>query len=519
MRIFETLQTIFTEKGMNALSVKRIGILAGGFLLLGFVLGYLIAGPPSDGGHGSTPSTAVEGGSGKKERKIKYWWDPMDPSFISDKPGKSPMGMDMVPVYEDEVEDTGAVTINPSVVQNMGVRIVEVKRGPLHKVIRAVGHVDYDETKLFVVSLKLNGWIEKLHADQTGQVIRKGEKLFDIYSPQLVSAQQDFLLQTGRGKSDKGIGSEARTRLEYYDVDATVIDELIRRGRPEKAVPIFSKYSGVLVEKNVLEGEFVSSGNTVLKIADLSKVWVYVHLYESEIAWVREGQTALMTLPYHPGKSFAGKVTYIYPYVEKATRDIQVRLEFENPELELKPDMFANVEIHSDLKDSVILVPDEAILRSGKRELVFLAAEETGKFVPVDVRSGLESMDGYVEILSGLKPGDRVVSSGQFMLDTESKLKEAIQKMMKADAKTPINLEYEPSMNHAAEGSGKTHDTPTAPTAETEMRHEEGSGTDEPTTQSVPHQDDAVFVEGSGRIEKGGPAPFKEGGGADAHAH
>jgi len=435
-------------KGVKAMINKPMGIVAVCFLLLGLVAGHLLT------GNNHQPSSRISSATGEteksesgKERNIQYWIAPMDPSYIRNEPGKSPMGMDLVPVYEDEVDDSKMITINPSVVQNMGVRIVEAKEGPLHKVIRAVGHVDYDETKVFVVSLKMNGWIENLYADTTGQLIQKGEKLFDIYSPQLVSAQQDFLLEFRRKKSKKSFGSESRTRLEYFDIDGSVIDKLKKRGTPEKTVPMFSKYSGILVEKNILEGEYVSSGKPILQIADLSNVWVYVHLYESEIAWVKEGQMAIMTLPYNPGKEFRGKVTYIYPYVDKKTRDIQIRLEFENPNLELKPGMFVNVEIHSELKKNVTLVPEEGVLRSGKRQLVYKYLGEKGHFLPVDVEIGLESMDGYVEILKGVQPGDRIVSSGQFMIDSESKLKEAIQKMMPADVSKPINKEYRPTMD------------------------------------------------------------------------
>lgn len=472
---------------MNAL--QRLGIAPANrktllvAAILVFGLGFLAGHLPLGGGHATPPGAPAK--SGEKERKIKYWWDPMDPSFISDKPGKSPMGMDMVPVYEDEVDESKAVTINPSVIQNMGVRIVEAKSGPLHKVVRAVGHVDYDETRLYTVSLKMNGWIEKLYADQTGKWIQAGDKLFDIYSPQLVSAQQDYLLQSRRTGGKKSFTQESRTRLDNYDVSPSVIEDLEARGTPAKIVPFYSKYSGILIEKNLVEGDSVSSGMAVLKIADLTKVWVYVHLYESEIAWVRVGQTAIMTLPYQPGKSYSGTVTYIYPYVDKKTRDIAVRLEFPNPDFELKPDMFTNVEIHSQLKDKVTLLPEEAILRSGKDEVVFLATDEKGEFLPVNVRSGLESMDGYVEILEGIKPGDRVVSSGQFMIDTESNLKEAIQKMMKVDSSKPLNEGYNPSMQkEGMEGSGTG--TP-VPAADSGVAAPAGTPANE--GQAVPHAD------------------------------
>ena len=513
---------LISIKDVKEMISRQTGLVAVCFLLLGLVAGHLLT------GNNHQPSSQISSATGEteksesgKERNIKYWIAPMDPSYIRNEPGKSPMGMDLVPVYEDEVDDSKMITINPSVVQNMGVRIVEAKEGPLHKVIRAVGHVDYDETKVFVVSLKLNGWIENLYADTTGQLIEKGDKLFDIYSPQLVSAQQDFLLESRRKKTKRSFQTESRTRLTYFDIEDSVIDELIERGKPEKTLPIYSKYSGILVKKNIFEGEKVSAGKTIFQIADLSKVWVYVHLYESEIAWVKEGQMAIMTLPYHPGKEFRGKVTYIYPYVDKKTRDIQIRLEFENPKLELKPDMFVNVEIHSELKKKVTLVPEEAVLRSGKRQLVYKYLGEKGHFLPVDVESGLESMDGYVEILKGVQPGDRIVSSGQFMIDSESKLKEAIQKMLKADITKPVNEEYQPTMEHdMEEGTGTMEPQDSETGGEMEHDMEEVSGTTESGTSDVgdrmehgnedgnrpldpearvlPTRDDAVYMEESG---------------------
>jgi len=394
-----------------------------------------------DAGAGAKPS---------KERKVLYWRAPMDPNYISQKPGKSPMGMDLVPVYADEEESGSAHTIriDPVTTQNMGIRTATVERGPLIKTIRTVGRVDYDEQLVTFVDTKFSGWIEELDVDETGQHVDKGQKLFGVYSPELYAAQQEYLsaiqnlprleasnFAPAREEAVKLVDA-AVTKLKYFDVSDEQIESLRETGKIEKSLAIHSPAGGIVTEKMALEGMRVQPGMRLYTIADLSRLWVYVDVYEYQLPWVRVGQNATMTLPYIPGEGFEGKVVYIYPYLEQQTRVIKVRLEFENPKMELRPGMYANIRLESQLQRDAILVPREAYIDSGTRRVAFVDLGN-GKFSPRDIQVGVEAEDGMVEVLYGLDEGEVVVTSGQFMLDAESKLKEAVAKMMEAErAKT-----------------------------------------------------------------------------------
>ncbi len=381
---------------------------------------------------------AAAGGSGAAagERKVLYWKAPMNPTEIYDRPGKSAMGMDLVPVYEDEVQGGVEIKIDPVTQQNMGIRTERAEVAPLVRTIRTYGHITYDETRTAEVSPKISGWIEKLYVDFTGQMVEKGEPLFEIYSPQLVSAQEEYLVayrslsrMVGNGGDD--LLASARRRLQYWDVPGDEIHQIEQTGRVRKTLVIRSPFTGVVTHKNAVEGVFVKEGTTIYKVADLSRVWVEAHIYEYELPWVQEGQPARMRLPYQPGKEFVGKVAYVYPYMQRKTRDVVVRLEFDNPGLELKPDMYADVWLDSEPKGEGLVIPSEAVIRSGERDLVIVARGE-GKFAPREVELGLVLDGGRVQVLSGLAPGDVVVTSGQFLIDSESKLKEAVQKMLEA---------------------------------------------------------------------------------------
>ncbi len=388
---------------------------------------------------------SASGAAAKKERKILYWRAPMDPTEIYDHPGKSKMGMDLVPVYEDEVVGGVEIRIDPVIQQNMGIRTAPVEKGPLVRTIRTYGHVTYDETRTAKVSPKFSGWIEKLYVDFTGQLVKKGDPLFEIYSPELVSAQEEYLvayrsLRNVQGGAD--LLESARRRLEYWDIPADQIRAIERRGEVRRTLLIRSPFTGVVTHKNAVEGAYVKAGQPVYQIADLSRVWVEAHIYEYELPWVKVGQEAEMTLPYLPGKVFRGKVTYVYPYLQRKTRDVVIRLEFENPDLELKPDMYADVVLKTAVAGEGLMIPSEAVIRSGERNVVFVVKED-GKFMPREVKLGLELDGGKVQVLSGLAPGELVVTSGQFLLDSESKLKEAVQKMLEAKMAKPKAREPE----------------------------------------------------------------------------
>ena len=375
------------------------------------------------------------------ERQIAYWRAPMNPTEIYDKPGKSAMGMDLVPVYEDELIGGVQITIDPVTQQNMGIRTAEAIKDKLAYTIRTYGHVTSDETRTFRVSPKASGWIEKLYVDFEGKFVAAGAPLYEIYSPELLAVQEEYLiafrnLNRSTGRDPGGLIDSARRRLEYFDIAPSEIKMLEQTGQVKKTLLVRSPASGFVIDKNIEKGGYVKAGTTLLRIADLYRVWVEAHIYEYELPWVREGQEVEMTLPYLPGKTFSGKVAYVYPYLQPKTRDVVIRLEFQNPDMILKPEMYADVRIKTQTLGEGLIIPSESVIRSGERNIVFIT-RENNKFTPRDVTLGLSLDNGNVQILTGLAPGDRVVTSGQFLLDSESKLKEAVQKMLEAKTTPP----------------------------------------------------------------------------------
>jgi RND family efflux transporter MFP subunit len=373
---------------------------------------------------------------GETERTIAYWRAPMNPTEIYDNPGKSAMGMDLVPVYEDELVGGVEVSVDPVTQQNMGIRTALVKKEPLAFTIRTYGHITPDETRTTQISTKTNGWIEKLYIDFTGKFVVKGEPLYEIYSPELLAAQEEYLvayqnMQRLTGRDNQGLLASARRRLENFDIATGEIDLIEKSGRVKKTLRVRSPFSGFVIQRKAEEGGYVKVGTMLFRIADLSRIWVEAHIYEYEFSWVAEGQEAEMTLPYQPGKVFSGRVAYVYPYLQPKTRDVVIRLEFENPDLALKPDMYVDVRIKSSSGREGLVIPSEAVIRSGERNVVFVTRKEN-KFTPRDVTLGLQVDGGNVQILTGLAAGETVVTSGQFLLDSESKLKEAVQKMLEA---------------------------------------------------------------------------------------
>lgn len=375
---------------------------------------------------GETSSAAGKSATG--ERKVKYYKSTMMLGEISQTARKDSMGMDMVPVYEGE-DDSSAISIDPVTTQNMGLRTAPVTKGAVRRNIRSVGVVDYNETALSEVTTKFQGWIEKLYVDSTGKQVHKGEPLFEIYSPDLYTAQNEYLVAT-RGN---GLKENALTKLKYWDVSAEQIAELERGGQPKKTLSVSAPRDGVVVEKMAVEGQMIEAGMKLYRVADLSTVWVQSQVYEQDLGFIKLGQEAIVSLSYLPDRTFRGRVTYIYPTVDEKTRTAKVRMEFHNPGFFLKPGMFATVQIESELEAAAVLVPDMAVLRSGEKNTVFIALDG-GKFEARPVTIGARSENNAYQVLSGLKEGERVVTSGQFMLDSESQLREAIQKMLKPQA-------------------------------------------------------------------------------------
>jgi len=406
-------------------------------------------------------SARVSAADGKHgQRKIKYWVAPMDAGYIRDKPGKSPMGMDLVPVYEDDGASgaaSGVVSVDPVMVQNMGVRVAKVERGAISRQVRTIGEIDVAEDQLSVVNLRFSGWIEKIYADQTGQAVRRGQALFSIYSPELVSAQKEYLIAYKTSGKDSDLAHSAAERVRLWDIPLSVLDKVAKQQKVDRTIVIRAPRGGYILHKNVVEGARVVAGTDLYRIGNLKTIWVNTEIYEFDAPWIQVGQPATMELTYQRGKKFSGRVNYIYPTLNRKSRTLTVRLVFENPGINLKPGMFATVRIEAQHKDGVLIIPTEAIIHSGERQLVF-TTRKVGKYQPRDVVTGLEG-DGHVtEILSGLSEGDTVVTSGQFLLDSESQLQEAMQKFLADRLQVKQGAKTHQADNHEKAGPAAGHD-------------------------------------------------------------
>ncbi len=374
----------------------------------------------------------------------------MDPNFVSTSPGKDSMGMDLVAVYEGEQEDgpPGRVRIDPATVQNIGVTTALVEFKPLNREIRTVGRIGYNETKLRSIAPKIGGWIEAQHVNFAGQLVRRGETLLEIYSPELVATQEEYLValryrdrlresalpDAVAGSADLVGAVEAR--LRYWNVTNQQIQALRERGQITRTMAIYAPFEGIIVERNIPEGGFLTPGQSVYVIADIATVWVYADVYEYEAPWLRVGQEATMTLAYQPGVSYRGRVAYVYPYLNKKARTIEVRIQFANtPGFDLKPDMWVNVRLHGEVAREGLAVPVQAVIRTGKRDIAIIAMD-AGRFEPREIRLGAETGDEF-EVLEGLVAGDRVVTSAQFLINSESNLQSAVRKMMGVPAASP----------------------------------------------------------------------------------
>lgn len=387
----------------------------------------------------STQASATSGGS-----KIEYYKSTMKPGETSKNPGKDSMGMDMVPVYEETGAslDTATITVDPATIQTMGVRLGNVTEGPLKRSIRTIGVVDFNETALTDVTIRFRGWIEKLIVDATGRVVKKGERLFESYSPDVYNSELEFASLTRSGNT--ALAKTTLERLSLLGVAETELERLKNEGQPSRTITVFSPADGVVVEKSAIEGMMFEPGMNLYRLADLSIVWLKAQIYEQDMAFVKLGQEAVAKIDSFPGQKFLGRVTYVYPTLDSKTRTAQIRMEFHNPGLLLKPGMFAKVDIEAEVAPSVTLVPESAVLRSGDRSTVFVALDG-GRFDPREVVLGLRDGSARYQILSGLNPGEKIVTSAQFMFDSESQLREAIQKMLNPDGKAPPKRAEQPA--------------------------------------------------------------------------
>jgi len=396
-------------------------------VIIGLVVGIVIALGASKlwMSHGASAIgvASSEGMSGmeaeKAEKKPLYWVAPMDANYRRDKPGQSPMGMDLIPFYPnagDEDEGPGTIRVSPDVINNLGVRTAIVKRLPMHSEIKTVGYVKYDEDQLFHIHPRVEGWIETLYVKAAGDPVKKGQPLYDIYSPALVNAQEEFVLALSR--KNQRLIKAAEYRLSALQLPENAIRTLKKTRKVKQTITVVAPESGVVDNLNIREGVFVKPGTTVMSIGSLEQVWVEAEVFERQVFQVSAGLPVTMTLDFLPGKSWLGKVDYVYPTLNAKTRTVKLRLRFDNKSKELKPNMFAEVVIHTKSDGDALLVPKEAIIRTGSVDRVVLALGE-GRFKSIDVNLGRFD-EQFAEIAYGLKEGERVVTSAQFLLDSES---------------------------------------------------------------------------------------------------
>jgi Cu(I)/Ag(I) efflux system membrane fusion protein len=429
---------------------------------------------------------AAPGAAPQKGGKILYWRAPMDPTEIYDHPGKSKMGMDLIPVYEgEEAGGAGSIAINPVVEQNMNLRTAPAERRDLPLTVRALGKVAYAQDREYAVNTKFSGWIEKLYVNKVGQSVRRGDPLLEIYSPELVSTQEEYLLAAKNSKalsespfesvrrSAAELLAASRERLRYWDISDAEVARIEKSGTPRRTILLRSDLAGIVTHKAVVEGDRVGPGMDLFRIADIRRVWVEASVYESELPLLAVGQKAELTLDYQPEVKLEGRIDFIYPYIDPRSQANNVRLAFDNPDLALKPDMFATVRILVPAAQGALTVPAEAVLRSGTRDLVFVA-RGNGIFEPREVKTGVESDDGFVQVFSGLFDGEQVVVSGQFLLDSESQTREAIARLRAASTGSA-----------ASKGEGTAPSTePENRTPKTKMLMPEGSAM--PSPQKTP---------------------------------
>ncbi|MFB3896031.1 MAG: efflux RND transporter periplasmic adaptor subunit [bacterium] len=375
----------------------------------------------------------------------QIYYCPMHPTYTSDKPGQCPIcGMDLVLKSESDQPETpmnmapGTVMISPERQQLIGIKTAEVKRMDLVKTIRAVGKLEYDEQKQVTVTTKIEGWIEKLYVDYTGKLVKKGQPMFTVYSPDLVAAQQEYLLALKSKQylaesplkesreSAQTLIDTAKKKLQLWDITDQQIEELEKSGKVTKSITVYAPATGFVVEKMAVQGAKIMPGENIFTLVDLSTIWLIADIYEYELPFIKVGQSAKITFSNLQEKRVTGKVTYIYPALEEETRTVKVRFELSNPSFMLKPGMFANSELQIPYVRKLV-IPNSALIDTGIKQLVILAEAE-GHFTPKEVKVGIK-FDDYNEIISGVSEGDTVVTNANFLIDSESQMKSALSQM------------------------------------------------------------------------------------------
>lgn len=446
--------------------LRFLAVLLAGLALGGGATWYALQGRPAGemAEHASKPATdaaAMVKADSAAEKKVLFWYDPMVPDQHFDKPGKSPfMDMDLVPKYADDsaAGDTAGIRIDPRVVQNLGVRTAPAEQGRLWRRIDTVGYVRADDNRIEVLQARVNGWVEALHVRAVNDPVRRGQLIAEVYSPDLYVAQEEFLLALKHPEDAGWIGA-ARQKLAFLGFTANQVATLEKAGKPLRRVNYYAPAGGIVSRLAVREGGAVSAGMPLLEITDLSRIWVTAEVMENQAAWIAAGKSVEVRVDSLPGEVFEGKVDYLVPAINPSTRTHPVRIVLANQGLKLKPGMFANVTLYGGKGEEAVLVPSEAVITTGKRSIV-LIAEGAGRFTPVAVQTGMES-DGRTAILKGLQGGEQVVTSGQFLIESEANLRGALDKLG-APGETAAKLHT---------GSGRITQVD-ARSGELEMQHE-----------------------------------------------
>lgn len=406
-------------------------------------------------------STSSPSDVATSERRVLFWRAPMDPSYVSDEPGQSPMGMDLIPVYEDETSTDGGVQVSQSFLQNFAVTTTEVVSGSLPNEIRTVGVLSHDEESIVSVNTKLEGWIEKAWVNNVGEHVTKGDVLFEIYSPQLVTTQQEYLaameyverLTNNEAYPEaieraQSLLQSARKRLSYWDMSDEQIDALAASKEVDRTVTFFSPASGAVVAKmsDSFEGVRVTPGMTLLKLAHHSTLWVEADFFERDIRYLREGQSVTIEVDAFPGRRWNGNIRFFRPAMNPKTRTLTAFVEVDNRSLLLRPQMYANVSVRAGGVANAVVVPAQSVLHSGERSVV-IVAKEGGRFEPREVQLGMSSA-GLQQVTDGLTAGEQIVTSSQFLIDSESNLRAAISQLLdkspdEADAMVPMSVDHQ----------------------------------------------------------------------------
>ena len=407
-------------------------LIAAAALVTGLALGALVLAPKLTESAAATapaePAGPVESAE-PAEPEILYWVAPMDPNYRRDGPGKSPMGMDLVPVYaEPETADAGdadSIRIAPEVEHNLGVRTETVALRPLWRRVEATGYVGFDEDLISRLHTRAAGWAENVRVETVGQRVRRGDLLFEFYSPEILNAQKEYLLARQSGQ-DKLLRA-AREKLVALGVVASEIEALERRGTATRTIRVEAPQDGVVTELRAREGMYLKPETEVLSLSDLSHVWMLAEVFESQADWVARGQSAEARLAYLPGEVFSGTVDYVYPVLDPQTRTLRVRLAFDNPGERLKPNMYGAVTIFGKTHVDALTVHRDALIRAADNDRVIVALGG-GRYQAREVMTGIESGE-WVQVIAGLEAGERVVTSAQFLLDSEASLSGSFRRL------------------------------------------------------------------------------------------